>query len=518
MTHQHVNRDGGRKDTVNWLQVHVDGLALPTDTIGRGDWHDGTSRHLTLQMFNPRNPDFESLRTTAFSTFVGQAAAGLDVLAHPHVAQRPRRTEVTYMQPVLNVNTASNDDIDTTATEIKNAILSGTEMILIVGDQQTYERLFHLKVKRGISYQWCLPLPGEWHFTVHALMALHSLWYQPLAEGFVAHLHWENSIVALWTSVEKYVYYDRFWQLLVWGFTEYMARVVPTQYRSQPRQLLYAVRHNPTAVYAVSFLFEFGLPWLHLRHAIRAGQSSILDVMWLVTFHWFRAVGVRGKYKYALMSVYVTFFRHGAKAQLRALWAAMRTASLCGHPGRNVPWDFVLERMNREAKQFLGGNPTDEQLERLHELLNALRHMGPRFDAATGQGGDLEEDEGSQYSHQLDADKQAVLEYIFSKLGADWDAMRGRSSRQQFQHRLGSRLENPSKRVARKAGAAAGDEAADTPDDGQGDDQEKQEDDDDDGGGGGGASSSSSDEDGGGDGDEEWCAYVRAAQKKCPKK
>ena len=27
------------------------------------------------------------------------------------------------------------------------------------------------------------------------------------------------------------------------------------------------------------------------------------------------------------------------------------TASLCGHPGRNVPWDFVLERMNREAKQ-----------------------------------------------------------------------------------------------------------------------------------------------------------------------
>ncbi len=32
----------------------------------------------------------------------------------------------------------------------------------------------------------------------------------------------------------------------------------------------------------------------------------------------------------------------------------MRTASLSGYAGRNVAWDFVLERFNRMCKQALG--------------------------------------------------------------------------------------------------------------------------------------------------------------------
>ena len=47
---------------------------------------------------------------------------------------------------------------------------------MAVGDQQTYSRMVWLKIYHPSRYAWLLPLPGEFHFTVHVLMALHQLW------------------------------------------------------------------------------------------------------------------------------------------------------------------------------------------------------------------------------------------------------------------------------------------------------------------------------------------------------
>ena len=85
MTHQHTNRDGGRKETVNWLEVRIPGDGTyPMDRISRGGWHDGSSRHATLELFDPRRAAFDSLRVLAWTGYVDQAAAGLDILMHPH--------------------------------------------------------------------------------------------------------------------------------------------------------------------------------------------------------------------------------------------------------------------------------------------------------------------------------------------------------------------------------------------------------------------------------------------------
>ena len=99
--------------------------------------------------------------------------------------------------------------------------------------------------------------------------------------------------------------------------------------------------------------------------------------------------------------------KKGPDACGEKIWDEARTASLCGHRGRNVAWDFVLERMNREAKQYLGKNPTDEQIAALADVLNTLRHMGPRLEQSMGLRDD-DENEGSQYSHVLDVDEAAL--------------------------------------------------------------------------------------------------------------
>ena len=157
-THQHVNRDGTRQDTVNWLEVPY---GFPMGSIHRGLWHNGSNRFAALHRFDPRSTAFANLRLLSWQTFIAQAAAGLDILTHPAVHAAPPRTVTVYQEPVLNVNTASYQDIDTSTQFISDRKLAGSEMILIVGDQQLYIRLLWQKIYNPDRWNWMLPLPGE---------------------------------------------------------------------------------------------------------------------------------------------------------------------------------------------------------------------------------------------------------------------------------------------------------------------------------------------------------------------
>jgi len=111
----------------------------------------------------------------------------------------------------------------------------------------------------------------------------------------------------------------------------------------------------------------------------------------------------------------------------------------------------------------------------VHDMLEAMRHIGPRFEAAMHIR-EADEDEGSQYSHVTAADQAAAVALLRSHVGGTWAELRaGRTQRLQL--RAGTRLENPSARVARMAGASAGDAGAGADDSDEGDDDPGEEDD-----------------------------------------
>ena len=183
----------------------------------------------------------------------------------------------------------------------------------------------------------------------------------------------------------------------------------------------------------------------------------------------------------------------------------------------------MCEKQNLESKELVGDNPTNAQLSKLAGLLNASRHIAPRFQKALGVPHGLDSDEGSQYSHQLDGDKQAVRDFLHTKLG-DWQQLCGTSSRQRFQAQAGRRVENPSARVARRAGAASTDGLAASEEDESEDDAKGNSDDDD------GQDDDDLPDDNGEDDDdddddtppsdwdgESWADYVKEAQKACMK-
>ena len=49
-------------------------------------------------------------------------------------------------------------------------------------------------------------------------------------------------------------------------------------------------------------------------------------------------------------------------SDVRKVWNEHRTASMSGRPVRNVAWDYVLETMNLNFKQYLNDHITEERL------------------------------------------------------------------------------------------------------------------------------------------------------------
>lgn len=128
----------------------------------------------------------------------------------------------------------------------------------------------------------------------------------------------------------------------------------------------------PVALTLTQFLFDAGLPLLALRTAIRGNQYEVIDNMWCYMLSIFRATG---KKLYAKLCVHVIHTLVRMKPELRTIWNEKRTASLRGHLGRNVAWDFTLERMNLEIATLLGSNITEERIGDVIRQLNGMRQV-----------------------------------------------------------------------------------------------------------------------------------------------
>ena len=111
---------------------------------------------------------------------------------------------------------------------------------------------------------------------------------------------------------------------------------------------------------------------------------------------------------------------------VRRVWDEHRTASITGRPGRNVAWDYVLEKMNLSYKQFLCGTTTEERLNEFGVMINAvnaLKHIRKQFEKAWrhGAGDPDDEDAPGEYSHVKDADVKVLVDALKAHLGRTKD-------------------------------------------------------------------------------------------------
>jgi len=97
------------------------------------------------------------------------------------------------------------------------------------------------------------------------------------------------------------------------------------------------------------FLFDFSLPWLDFRNAIRSGDHQTMDSMYSDILPWFRATN---KNNYACICLDYIMVIRGLNRDLLLIWQKYRTCSLLGNPGRNISWDQSNEFMNLDVKEM----------------------------------------------------------------------------------------------------------------------------------------------------------------------
>ena len=177
----------------------------------------------------------------------------------------------------------------------------------------------------------------------------------------------------------------------------------------------------------VQFLHELLLPWFAVRNAIRCNDHKTLDWSWSYFLPLFRATN---KNQYAAYAVQQAATVHMMCSDVRKVWNEHRTASMSGRPGRNVAWDYVLEKMNLNFKQYLNNNITDERLHDFGIMINALKHVRKMFEQAWRHGAgdpDDEEDHG-EYSHVKDADVKVIVDALKDHLGGTVQEVDGKAA------------------------------------------------------------------------------------------
>ena len=163
----------------------------------------------------------------------------------------------------------------------------------------------------------------------------------------------------------------------------------------------------------IQFLFEAGLPYLALRTAVRSHNATAIAQIYKYMINPFRATN---KNLYAKLCVHSLHTQFILKPALREIWERMRTASLRGHVGRNVGWDFTLERMNLEVSTLLGSEITGDRIQEAIRQLNGIRHVR---DSALSALGLRDSGEMTEYNGTLDSDVDALVHHFKAALGCD---------------------------------------------------------------------------------------------------
>lgn len=126
--------------------------------------------------------------------FVGQltcaAKAGDQmwrVIAHPNYKPPGGRTRFVYQEHVPTMHgTARYKDNELLLGKATGLIKKlGRKVAFGYGDQQSFNRMTHLKRNEGTGLDMILPLGGDFHYLIHALMAIHKLWWVPLISWVV---------------------------------------------------------------------------------------------------------------------------------------------------------------------------------------------------------------------------------------------------------------------------------------------------------------------------------------------
>ena len=91
------------------------------------------------------------------------------LLRHPNYHPSGGESKLVYHPPVMNCSTAAYEDVDKVLDRVRQELIveKGMKAVLIVGDQQSFGRMWHLKAHFPDKFAWVIPCSGDFHYQFH---------------------------------------------------------------------------------------------------------------------------------------------------------------------------------------------------------------------------------------------------------------------------------------------------------------------------------------------------------------
>ena len=139
------------------------------------------------------------------------------LLSHPNYRPYEGESKLVYKPPIMDISTAAYEDVDKILERIEEELIEGKGMkaVLCVGDQQTFSRMWHLKLDDPAKYFWVIPCSGDFHYQFHVASGINRVAHAPLLQWFVNAADMSKTIKDKMDDTVHMKYVDFFYQLVI---------------------------------------------------------------------------------------------------------------------------------------------------------------------------------------------------------------------------------------------------------------------------------------------------------------
>lgn len=194
--------------------------------LGAGRWQDAnkSTYGAVREILEAHTPEARKTKLDAVWAIFIEWHSDDVLLSHPNYRPYEGESKLVYKPPIMDISTAAYDDVELIMKRIEEELIEekGMNAVLCVGDQQTFSRMWHLKLADPEKYFWVIPCSGDFHYQFHVASGLHRVAYAPLLQWFVNAADMSKTIKDKMDDTCHMKYIDHFYQLVIKSILTYL--------------------------------------------------------------------------------------------------------------------------------------------------------------------------------------------------------------------------------------------------------------------------------------------------------
>lgn len=258
------------------------------------------------------------------------------------------KVDFRVLPAAIDRKTVSYEDNVAIVTGLWNVFTATIRRIfaLFGGDWQTFTRMHDMKVKNPKDLQFCIPFPGEWHWTWHILQGIFKIWGYDILLPFSQVLTYKN----LKIKEPEFHYGEHFLEQVTLAIEEFMCELQTLHPGWDSLEIMHHYKEC-SPIYELLYMYNWHIcPYWFTRASLKIGESRKVNAMWHYWLHLFIATG---KTNYAIMTMRFLWMLKHLDDSIVSIINNYRVFSFSGEPNTGIPLDGVNELVRKHLHTFI---------------------------------------------------------------------------------------------------------------------------------------------------------------------